>query len=144
MYRNIELCAKANSNSLTDNFNSSVGVRQGDNLSPNLFNLFVNDLPNIFDNECMPVSLNTSKINCLMYADDVILLSETRDGLQNSLSMLEKYCSKWGLEVNISKTKCHTFNNTGKLDTNVFTFNGNNIENVRQYSYLGVNFKDIH
>ena len=92
MYRNIELCVKANSNSLTDNFNSSVGVRQGDNLSPNLFNLFVNDLPNIFDNECMPVSLNTSKINCLMYADDVILLSETRDGLQNSLSMLEKYC----------------------------------------------------
>jgi hypothetical protein len=32
----------------------------------------------------MPVSLNTSKINCLMYADDVILLSETPAGLQNS------------------------------------------------------------
>ena len=26
------------------------------------------------------------------------------------------------------------------LDRNVFTFNGNNIGNVRQYSYLGVNF----
>ena len=88
----------------------------------------------------MPVSLNTSKINCLMYADDVILLSETPAGLQNSLSHLQKYCTKWGLEVNTKKTKSLIFNNTGKLDTNVFTFNNNNIENVRHYFYLGVNF----
>ena len=63
----------------------------------------------------MPVSLNTSKINCLMYADDVILLSETPVGLQNNLSHLQKYCTKWGLEVNIKKTKSLIFNNTGKL-----------------------------
>ena len=88
----------------------------------------------------MPVSLNTSKINCLMYADDVILLPETPAGLQNSLSHLQKYCTKWRLEVNTKKTKSLIFNNTGKLDTNVFTFNNNNIENVRHYSYLGVNF----
>ena len=63
----------------------------------------------------MPVSRNTSKINCLMYADDVILLSETPAGLPNSLSHLQKYCTKWGLEVNIKKTKSLIFNNTGKL-----------------------------
>ena len=75
-----------------------------------------------------------------MYADDVILLPETPAGLQNSLSHLQKYCTKWRLEVNTKKTKSLIFNNTGKLDTNVFTFNNNNIENVRHYSYLGVNF----
>jgi len=75
-----------------------------------------------------------------MYADDVILLSETPAGLQISLSYLQKYCTKWGLEVNTKKTKSLIFNNTGKLDTNVFTFNNNNIENVGHYSYLGVNF----
>jgi hypothetical protein len=53
----------------------------------------------------MPVSLNTSTINCLMYADDVILLSETPAGLQNSLPYLQMYCTKWVLEVNIKKTK---------------------------------------
>jgi hypothetical protein len=47
------------------------------------FVLFVNDLPDIFYSNCMPVSFNNSKINCLMYADDVILLSETPTGLQN-------------------------------------------------------------
>jgi hypothetical protein len=49
-----------------------------------------------------------------MYADDVILLSETPAGLQISLSHLQKYCTKWGLEVNTKKTKYLIFNNTGK------------------------------
>jgi hypothetical protein len=44
------------------------------------FVLFVNDLPDIFYSNCMPASFNNSKINCLMYADDVILLSETPTG----------------------------------------------------------------
>jgi hypothetical protein len=43
---------------ITDSFNSNVGVRQGDNLSPNLFKLFINDLPEIFDQTCNPVILN--------------------------------------------------------------------------------------
>ena len=55
--------------------------------------MFVNDLPDIFDSNCMPVSLNTSKINCLMYADDVILLSETPAGLHSFTKVLYKMAS---------------------------------------------------
>jgi hypothetical protein len=55
-----------------------------------------------------------------MYADDVILLSETPAGLQISLSHLQKYCTKWGLEVNTKKTKYLIFNNTGKLAYNYY------------------------
>jgi hypothetical protein len=44
-----------------------MGLREWDNLRPNLFNLFINDLPKMFDNSCQPVTLNTSKLNCLMY-----------------------------------------------------------------------------
>jgi hypothetical protein len=46
-------------------------IRQVDNLSPSLFNLYVNDLPSYFDKSCDPVSLNKYELNCLMYADDV-------------------------------------------------------------------------
>jgi hypothetical protein len=44
-----------------------------------------------------------------MYADDVILLSETLEGLQNCLEKLHKYCEVWGLQVNIKKTKSMIF-----------------------------------
>jgi hypothetical protein len=54
---------------------------KGDNVSPNLFKLFINDLPDVFDNSCQPVTLDVSKLSCLMYADDIILLSETSEGL---------------------------------------------------------------
>ena len=140
MYANIDLCVKTNTVHTTGNFQSFVGVRQGDNLSLNLFKIFINDLPTIFDASCKPVELEKNSFNCLMYADDVILLSETADGLQNCLSMLEKYCKQWGLEVNINKTKSLVFNKSGRLDPVKFLYNNNTIQNVRSYTYLGVSF----
>jgi hypothetical protein len=43
-----------------------------------------------------------------MYTDDVILLSETPAGLQNSLSHLQKYCTKWGLEEDYHPVRPYT------------------------------------
>ena len=40
-----------------------------------------------------------------MYTDDLLILSQTAAGLQNSLDILSKFCSKWGLSVNLNKTK---------------------------------------
>ena len=90
MYANIDLYVKTNPIYTTGNFQSFVGVRQGKNLKPNLFKIFINDLPTIFNANCKPVELEKYSFNCLMYVDDVILLSETADGLQNCLKCLEK------------------------------------------------------
>lgn len=65
------------------------GVRQWDGLSPLLFNIFVNDMHSIFD--ANPVVLYDMNINCLMYADEVILISESESGLQQCLIALETY-----------------------------------------------------
>ena len=67
---------------MTDEFHSEIGVSQGDTLSPNLFKIFMNDLLDIFDEECDGASLENFKINCLMYADDVIIISESEKGLK--------------------------------------------------------------
>ena len=40
-----------------------------------------------------------------MHANDLILMSETSNGLQNCLEKLRKYCFKWGLSVYTNKTK---------------------------------------
>ena len=69
------------------------GVRQGDSLSPLLFNVFINDIDEIFDHSVSEhVVLNSTKLNCLIYADDILLLSESKEGLQsclNSMRLLE-------------------------------------------------------
>jgi hypothetical protein len=75
-----------------------------------------------------------------MYADDVVLLSETSNGLQNCLNKLSAYCKQWGLDINVRKTKMLVFNNTGRLKSYVFTFNNKVLENDRNYTYLCVNF----
>lgn len=75
MYNKTKLSIKLH-NQITDNFDSTIGVRQGDNLSPSLFNIYINDLPQYIRrmNGTDPVELGSSKINCLMYADDVVLI----------------------------------------------------------------------
>ena len=47
-----------------------------------------------------------------MYADDMILFSETIEGLQNMLSV---YTEKWDLSVNTNKTKIVVFRRDGNI-----------------------------
>ena len=106
MYSSVNYCIKLNGY-LSNSIPSNVGVKQGCVLSPVLFNMFLSDLPDIFDSNCDPINLLSTKLSCLMFADDLILLSESAKGLQNALDQLHAYCTKWGLTVNISKKCLH-------------------------------------
>ena len=46
-----------------------------------------------------PVLLNDKPIHCLMYADDIILLSSIAESLQAKLDILDSYCNDWCLTV---------------------------------------------
>ena len=52
-----------------------------------------------------------------MYADDIVLLSNSADGLQQKLYKLQEYCNDWCLSVNVNKTKVIVFNKAGRLIT---------------------------
>ena len=125
-------------NGFTQSFLSIIGVRQGDTLNPDLFKIFINGLPDIFDDSCHGVDMGSYHLNCLLYADDVILLSQNEVGLQKCLKKLESYCADWCLEVNLDKTKILVFNKTGKLYKHEFKFTGETLDCVREYKYLGV------
>ena len=51
------------------------------------------------------------------------------------------HCADWCLGVNFDKTKVLVFDKTGKLYKNEFKFNGETLENLREYKYLGVTFR---
>ena len=57
--------------------------------------------------------------------------------MQLALNKLHKYCDKWALEVNTSKTKLM---HIGKMDNTPITLNGDNIEVVSSFRYLGLEF----
>ena len=138
MYNDITSAVKLNGN-VTENFSIQSGVRQGDILSPLLFNIFVNDIIQEFDRpENHPPSLIEQNVGCLLYADDLVIMSTSAEGLQNSINNLAKYCTKWKLEINMSKTKTICFKKSNKKENVNFQCNGCNIENVDSYSYLGI------
>ena len=140
MYSQSLLCVKVNSK-ITNTFQSLVGVRQGDVLSPNLFKIFINDLPKYLLSSQDPVYLNNKRIDCLMYADDVILLSSSAIGLQQKLNLLQAFCEDWCLSINIEKTKVLIFNKAGRLVNNhSFVILGNEVSCTTSYKYLGVLF----
>ena len=105
MYSQCEYCIKTIAG-LSMPFVSDSGVKQGCNLSPTLANIFQNDLHDIFGDECDPVELDDLILNCMSWADDLVLFSKSAQHLQLCLDRLHKYCYKWGLEINSKKTIC--------------------------------------
>ena len=55
-----------------------------------------------------------SKLNCLLYADDLILISHTSEGLQKSLDTLSKFCNDWLLNINLKKNESYYFSKETK------------------------------
>ena len=106
-----------------------------------LFNIYVNDLFEIMNNNNdSDVFLieNEQKINALMYADDLIIISESKEGLQKQINKLEEYCAKWKLNINNKKTKVMIFNRGNKLINNNFQTSNGTIENVKEFKYLTI------
>ena len=127
---------------ISELFETQIGVKQGDVLSTLLFNCFINDLPKeISTNSKDPVTLFNNPIDSLLFADDLTLLSLTKEGLQRKIQTVEAYCQKWGLELNVKKTKIMIFNKTGAtIKKYKFYFMNEEIESVNRYTYLGFTF----
>ena len=130
MYQSVRSCVKTKCG-LTPLFDIWQGVKQGEVLSPTVFNLYLHDLAKELEveDDNSKLYLGDTSINCLLYADDLVLLSKTREGLQKQLHNLDEYCKKWSLKINLSKTKILIFNKNGKMLFREF-FLGTSTSNV--------------
>ena len=114
-----------------------IGVLQGGMLSPKLFTEFLYDLKDYLESS-HGVALDDDIMTYILYADDLILISDSPSGLQNLIDGLYNFCKKWHLIVSLAKTNVVTF---GKRTNNFnFTFNNQEIAVTTEYKYLGVIF----
>ena len=82
--------------------------------------------------------LDDTKMNNLLLADDLAIVSLSKEDLQKRISIFQQYSNEWGLELNLSKTKIMICNKQGAaIRTFKFYFQGQEIEIVKQYAYLG-------
>ena len=98
----------------TEYFDCPIGVKQGDSISATLFAIYINDLAIEIKDTNIGINLNPELndlnlensvfINILAYADDIVMLATNENDMQFLLSTVETWCSKWRLEVNLSKT----------------------------------------
>lgn len=94
-------------------FKSLTGVKQGCLLSALLFALFINDIATHIPGG---VRIAGIVINVLLYADDLLLLSESAETLQLMVNRLTDYCVKWGLVINTDKTKVMVFSRSNRSE----------------------------
>lgn len=139
MYATAQSCVRL-PDGITDAFPIQKGIKQGDTLSPFLFNLYVNDINYILTDRCEPPSLDKRKVSCLMYADDLLILSESHQGLQYAINQLKGYCTTWKLNLNVKKTKVIVFSCRKYVSHPSFMFGDEEINMVDRYSYLGIMF----
>ena len=74
---------------------------------------------------------------CIIWADDLLILSETEQGLQKMLDSLHIFSEHNGLKVNMDKTKIMVFNKSGRHMRRKFFLGELKVETTREYKYLG-------
>ena len=121
-------------------FESDQGLKQGDPASPREFNFFFMGVLTIFADTCDPPYIQGTGINALLFADDLVILSRSFPGLQESLDRLHDFGTEQLLTVNIHKTKVMLIasDNTKTSDLPHLEYNSNPLEWVEGFNYLGV------
>jgi hypothetical protein len=153
MYNSAKSCVKQQS-MVSGLFACNVGVRQGENLSPLLFAIFLNDfekslstkyngltkiteLSRILSTEDIVFFIN---MYTLLYADDTLVFAESPEEMQLALNEVGIYCHKWGLSINKTKTKIVIFSR-GKVRMKYnFKIGNIDIDTSSEYEYLGIVF----
>ena len=141
MYSRARACVKSQTG-LSDSFDCILGVRQGESLSPFLFAMFINDLESTLQTSGMlGLNMDTLKLFIVLYADDAVLLSESREDMQAGLNILSEYCKRWRLTLNTDKTKVVIFRTGGRPNRlDKWYYNGALLEVVSYFTYLGLVF----
>lgn len=120
-------------------FDNKVGVQQGSTLAPLLFCIYINGLIKKINKYSKGITIDSSKICTLAFADDLVILEENMIELQNTIDIIFKYSKKWQFQANVAKSAVMSVGKKSLSEEEYAVKWGNNIiAKVTTYKYLGV------
>jgi len=137
-YSNMQRRVKWN-NVLGDLFAVLCGVRQDGVLSPALFALYVDDLLSQLRDSSYGIYVGSLFVGCVFYADDIVLLSASCDGLQKLVNICGTYGDVWDIKFNPLENHTITFGGHNPCQCQI-AIDDRSIPWVSKVKYLGVYF----
>ena len=147
----------------TEFFEVVVGLRQGCVLSPVLFSIFINELAEKIKNLGKGIKMGRSKVCILLFADDIVIIAESKEELQMMMNATFELSRKWRFNFNFDKCAVMIFEDSKVSETPYqygpckgeckcgkhWKFGDHLIVETQMYKYLGVeldkkmSFKDF-
>ena len=122
-------------------FDVPSGTKQGGILSPSFFALYMHELIEKLIKSGYGAHVIQMCIACIFFADDIVLLSPSRHGLQGLLDICFSYCKEFCLDFNVKKSKVMILGVNSYDDLFPLNLGGSPLEFVSDFKYLGVNLK---
>ena len=132
------------------NFPIKNGVKQGAVLSAILFCIYINDLFNILRRNRTGCWIQDQFCGMLGYADDIMLISPTLEGLQEMINGCADYMSLHNLTFSTNpdpkkcKTKCLAFTSNNQREFTPLKLNGNDLPWVSSTKHLGTKIENCY
>jgi len=126
---------------LSSFFENKTGLKQGDHLSPILFNLALQKVIQSIKMVPSGIKIDKEQLNVLVYADDIALSGKNKIEIRKFFVEMENIAKKFGLLINQSKTKCMIVerkNNLKKNKIGHLKIKNYKFERVENFKYLGV------
>ena len=92
---------------LTHLIDMEVGVKQGDPMSPLLFNVALDPLFQTLERRGEGFAWGDQSVTTLAFADDLVMVSSSWVGMSKNIAILESFCSMTGMRV--EPRKCFGF-----------------------------------
>ena len=136
LYSKTQFRVKSNGK-LSSLIENKLGVNQGGVASGLLFRKYMSDLSSYLKCE-FGILVGEEVLTHLLWADDLILISDSLSGIKRQLAGLQKFCKNNQMFINQLKTKLMVFGCRQKYN---LYFNNSLIKQVDKYKFLGVIFR---